>query len=61
MVPSEDKMNLSKAEIEDNLIVLMAGRAAEMIVYDELNSGAENDLERATSMAAAYGYPLGHE
>ena len=51
MVPSEDKMNLSKADIKDNLIVLMAGRAAEMIVYNELNSGAERDLEQATSMA----------
>ena len=32
-------------------MVLLAGRAAETLVYDELTVGAENDLERATSMA----------
>jgi cell division protease FtsH len=32
-------------------VVLLAGRAAEQIIYDELTVGAENDLERATSMA----------
>ena len=51
MVPDEDRMNLSEHEIMDHLIVLLAGRAAEQIVYDELTVGAENDLERATSMA----------
>ncbi len=51
MVPDEDRMNMSENEIRDNLIVLLAGRAAEQLIYDELTVGAENDLERATSMA----------
>lgn len=51
MVPEEDRMNLSENEIRDSLIVLLSGRAAEKIVYDEFTVGAENDLERATSMA----------
>ncbi|MEM9943363.1 MAG: ATP-dependent zinc metalloprotease FtsH [Planctomycetota bacterium] len=51
MVPDEDKMNMSEKEILDNLVVLLAGRAAESLIYDELTVGAENDLERATSMA----------
>ena len=51
MVPDEDRMNMSEHEIVDHLIVLLAGRAAESIIYDELTVGAENDLERATSMA----------
>ena len=51
MVPDEDRMNLSEQEIRDHLVVLLAGRAAEQLIYDELTVGAENDLERATSMA----------
>jgi cell division protease FtsH len=51
IVPSEDRMSISENEIRDQLVVLMAGRAAEKLIYDELTAGAENDLERATSMA----------
>lgn len=51
MVPDEDRMNMSEQEIHDHLVVLLAGRAAETLIYDELTVGAENDLERATSMA----------
>ena len=51
MVPDEDRMNMSEQEIIDHLVVLLSGRAAETLIYDELTVGAENDLERATSMA----------
>ncbi len=51
MVPDEDRMNMAEHEIIDHLVVLLAGRAAETLIYDELTVGAENDLERATSMA----------
>ncbi|MEM6470145.1 MAG: cell division protein FtsH, partial [Planctomycetota bacterium] len=50
-VPNEDRLNISKKELEHQLIVLMGGRAAEKIVYDEPTVGAENDLERATGLA----------
>lgn len=50
-VPNEDRLNVSKKELEHQLIVLLGGRAAEKIVYDESTVGAENDLERATSIA----------
>ncbi len=50
-VPSEDRMSVSKHELEHQLIVLLGGRAAEKIVYSETCAGAENDLERATSIA----------
>ena len=43
-------MNMSESEIRDQLVVLLAGRAAEKIIYDETSVGAENDLERATSL-----------
>jgi cell division protease FtsH len=51
ILPSEDRMNMSESEIKDNLVVLLAGRAAEKIIYDQTSVGAENDLERATSLA----------
>ena len=51
MVHDEDRMNLSEQELIDHLVVLLAGRGAETIIYNELTVGAENDLERATSMA----------
>ncbi len=51
MVPDEDRMNMSENEIRDHLVVLLAGQAAERLIYEELTVGAESDLERATSMA----------
>lgn len=50
-VPNEDRLSMSKKELEHQLIVLLGGRAAEAIVYTETCVGAENDLERATSIA----------
>jgi cell division protease FtsH len=42
---------MARRELEHQLIVLLGGRAAEKIVYNETTVGAENDLERATSLA----------
>ncbi|MEM6981123.1 MAG: AAA family ATPase, partial [Planctomycetota bacterium] len=50
-VPSEDRLSMSKRDLEHQLIVLLGGRAAEKIIYDETCVGAENDLERATSIS----------
>lgn len=50
-VPNEDRLSMSKRELEHQLIVLLGGRAAEKIVYNENSVGAENDLERASSIA----------
>src|SRR3954463_7244292 len=50
-LPSEDRLSISEPELRDHLAVLLAGRAAEKLVYDETTVGAENDLERATGMA----------
>ncbi|MEO8270540.1 MAG: ATP-dependent zinc metalloprotease FtsH, partial [Aureliella sp.] len=51
IVPSEDRMSASENELLDQLVVLLAGRAAERLIYDEITVGAENDLERATGLA----------
>jgi cell division protease FtsH len=50
-VPNEDRLSISKRELDHQLIVLLGGRAAEKIVYNETCVGAENDLERATGIA----------
>jgi cell division protease FtsH len=50
-LPSEDRLSISEPELRDHLAVLLAGRAAEKLIYDETTVGAENDLERATGLA----------
>ena len=50
-LPSEDRMSMSRSELDDQLIVLLGGRAAELIIYNETSVGAENDLERATGLS----------
>ena len=49
--PTEDRYLLSKKELEDRIAVLLAGRAAEEVVFEEVSTGAQNDLQRATDMA----------
>ena len=51
MLPEEDRVSMSETQLKDHLVVLLAGRAAEQLIYKETAVGAENDLERATSMA----------
>ncbi len=51
MLPKEDKHSYSRAYCLAQIRVLMGGRAAEEVVYDEYSSGASNDLKRATELA----------
>jgi len=48
MMPSEDRLSMAERQLRDHLVVLLGGRAAELLVYNETTVGAENDLERAT-------------
>jgi ATP-dependent Zn protease len=50
-VPTEDRYVLRKSELLDRLDVLLGGRVAEEIVFGDVSTGAENDLDRATAMA----------
>ena len=50
-LPEEDKMNITQSELGDRLAFMLGGRAAEKLIYHEFSAGAENDLERATSIA----------
>ena len=51
MLPSEDRVSMSETQLRDHLVVLLGGRASELLIYDEITVGAENDLERATGLA----------
>jgi cell division protease FtsH len=50
-LPTDDRHNYSKTYLENNLAVLMGGRVAEEIIFNEMTTGAGNDIERATKMA----------
>ena len=48
---NEDKCYISKTEMEEKLIALMGGRAAEKLALDDISTGASNDLEVANDIA----------
>ncbi len=48
---NEDKYYISKTEMEEKLVALLGGRAAEKLVLDDISTGASNDLEVATNIA----------
>lgn len=50
-MPLEDKMYMSKKKMEEELIILLGGRVAEHIVFDDISTGASNDIERASEIA----------
>ncbi|HBY19054.1 MAG TPA: cell division protein FtsH, partial [Candidatus Marinimicrobia bacterium] len=51
IMPVDDKHNYSRNYILSQLQVLLGGRAAEEIVFEDITTGAANDLERATNLA----------
>ena len=65
-LPTEDRFLMTKSELENKLAVLFGGRVAEELVYEELSTGAQDDLIKATdiarTMVKAYGMSrnLGH-
>ena len=52
-VPEEEKYLMTKDEIKARLVMLLAGRAAEEIVFDSVTTGASNDIEQATKLCRA--------
>ena len=50
-LPIEDKYNHSRSGLRDQLAMLLGGRTAEELFFDELTTGASNDIERATAIA----------
>ena len=52
-LPQEDKMYMSKLEMQEEIVSLLGGRVAEKIVLGDITTGASNDIERATKLARA--------
>jgi cell division protease FtsH len=51
--PTEDRYLMTRAELEHKMAGLLGGRAAEQLVFDEISTGAADDLARATDIARA--------
>ncbi len=51
LVPEEDRMNIGESDLHNRLAFILAGRAAEKLVFGEYSAGAENDLMQATRIA----------
>ena len=49
--PTEDRFLMSRAELENKMAVLLGGRAAEAVVFNEISTGATDDLAKATGIA----------
>ena len=52
-MPTEDRYLMTRTELLNRMTVLLGGRAAEMVVFQEATTGAADDLQRATEMARA--------
>lgn len=50
-IPEEDKYSVYRKELQDRICMLLGGRAAEELVFDDISGGASNDMERATRIA----------
>ena len=51
--PTEDRYLMTRSELLDRLAVLLGGRVAEELVFQEISTGAQNDLQRASDIARA--------
>ena len=49
--PKEDKFSVYKNELKEKIAMLLGGRAAEEIIFEDVSGGASNDIERATKIA----------
>ncbi len=49
--PTEDRYLMTRSELLDRLAVLLGGRVAEELVFEEISTGAQNDLQRASDIA----------
>ncbi len=50
-LPGEEKMYMTKTHMEQEIVGLLGGRAAEEVIFNDITTGASNDIERATAIA----------
>lgn len=49
--PDEERLNMTASYARDRIAVMLGGRASERLIFNEVSSGAENDIEQATKLA----------
>ena len=59
MTPEEDRFLLTKKELEARIVGYLGGRTSEEIFFDDISSGAQNDIEMATQIARVMVCELG--
>jgi cell division protease FtsH len=59
--PTEDRYLMTRAELLDRLDVLLGGRTAEEIIFGDVSTGAQDDLQRATDLVRQHDHALRHE
>jgi len=52
MLPEEDQFGLTYTQIKTQIAILMGGRVAERIIFNDFSTGAQNDLDRATKLSS---------
>ncbi len=52
-LPEKDQSYVTKTQMQEQIVTLLGGRVAELLVLDDISTGASNDLERATKTARA--------
>ena len=50
-LPTEDHLSQSRTYLKHQICILLGGRVAEDLVFNEITAGASNDIERATKLA----------
>ena len=50
-LPDHDRSNMTRNQMREEIVTLLGGRVAEQIVFDDISTGASNDLQRATRLA----------
>jgi cell division protease FtsH len=53
-LPEKDTYTVDSRFVLDKIAILMGGRGAELVMFDQMNTGASNDIERATELARKY-------
>ena len=51
--PTEDRFLMTRAELENKMSVLLGGRGAEQLIFDEISTGAADDIQKVTNIARA--------
>ena len=60
-LPTEDKFLVTRSELVDELAMLLGGRTAEELIFTEPTTGAQNDIDRATTIAPPDGHRVRDE